>query len=282
MHGSMIITSNGRVYQEIGIPSPPGLVPVIPKYIVCGSGSWGRSGVSMCRVLSRYSPRGLMDAADRAGLGLRIDPLYMARIPYIQEASIMERVTPPSALERVAKKPRGRISMMLVEIVSALRPWGLGITGTIALGIENDRISDIDLIVATWTPSRFMGLFRETTSTFRRRPELAWRRGYYMGVHVSWTGVPPIPAGHCRPLKNYWNVDTPRRRARIEVYVEPGQEGALLYPPCVEAEGLYLVSYQYNHGYTLYRGGRLMVEGVIGEYTVYTGVGEAPTGPSPL
>ena len=274
MHGSMIITSSGGVYQEIGIPRPPGLIPVIPKYRICRRSPWRRPGASLCRVIKTYGPKGLAEAIDTIGARQYHDPLYGASMPYIREANVIARIGPIEALEMVVRKPRGRVSQAAVELAYAFKGWTLGLTGTTAIGAENNEISDVDLIVATQRPSRFLHEFTATVKPYTRDPSLSWRRGYYDGVHVSWVAAPREPAIHCPPLASYWRIDTPRRRVEAWVTVEPGQEGALLYPPCVEAGDVYIVSYEYNHGYRLYRGGRIKVRGIAGSSTIYIGVRE--------
>ncbi len=274
MHGSMILTRDA-LYQEIGIPRPPGLIPVIPKYRICRDSPWRLRGSSLCRIIASYGPQGLSRAIERLGARQYVDPLYGAPIPYIHDHDVVERVDPLTALERVASKPRGRISQIAVKLAYTFRGWRIGLTGTTAVAAENDEISDIDMIIVTWRPSGFLEEFTSTVKPYTRNPALSWRRGYYNGVHTSWVAVPPDPAGHCPPLSNYWSIDTPHKLVSIEVRVDPGQEEALLYPPCVQAGDIYVISYEYNDGIILYRGGRIRVRGVAGEYTVYTGVREA-------
>jgi len=143
---------------------------------------------------------------------------------------------------------------------------------------------DIDLIIYDSEAAVSMvEIFRKTTipySTVVRRTgtiivdsglDLSWRRGYYNGVHISWTGVPVTVAGHCDIV--YWNLLPPQNYKYIEVYIEPMQETALLYPPCVySSEGYYIISYEYNIGYLLYQGGMFAITSYITDNIIYLGV----------
>ncbi len=263
------------VAYQIGLPSPPGLIPAIPKYVISRKGPWGRGRVRFRRILRKYTRQGIDEAVASAGLTPRIDYLYNTPMPYIEEPSILYRIDPLTALEEIVSHPRGRVSHTLLHFLgeASTSAEAVGVTGTLALAIENDYISDIDLIIVTIEPSRFMTKFMEQV---KPHPTLPWRRGYYRGVHVSWTGVNPYGTLHCPPLSSYWRIQTPVERGHWRVYVEPGQEAALLYPPCVESsDGRFIVSYEYNMGYTLYRGGYLLVDGVASSNVIYTGVGPA-------
>ena len=258
---------------QIGIPSPPGLIPVIPKYVISREGPWGRGRIRFHRILRKYTRQDIDEATANAGLTPRVDPLYNTTIPYIEEPMIFYKIDPLTALDKLISRPRSRVSYTLLHLLRELstRAEAIGVTGTLALAIENDSISDIDLIVVTLEPSKFMDRF---TGQVKPHHTLPWRRGYYKGVHVSWTGVNPYGTLHCPPLSSYWRIQTPIVEGRWVVHVEPGQEGALLYPPCVESsDGRFIVSYEYNMGYKLYRGGRLVIGGVAAPNVIYTGVG---------
>jgi hypothetical protein len=83
----------------------------------------------------------------------------------------------------------------------------------------------------------------------------------------------------CKPLKSYFNVDSPVKPVEVTMYVERGQPSALAYPPCVvSSDGIYIVSFEYNVGALLYEGGVLGLEVwlVRAAGTVYLATREMP------
>ena len=281
------------MHQVLGLPAPPDFALVIPKYKPCNRGPWKLAGISYCRVIGRYDAVELRKASERAGLRVFADPQYHASMPLIGWHEVLATCSPRESLKAIVSSPSSSLGVMLVDILNKLKELGvsfryLGVTGTLALGMEIEGLSDIDLVVYGAKAALAMleafpliggtGV-RARIEWVKLRPSwsLGWRRRIIEGVQVSWIGAPEHIGEHCKPLRNWRHIAPPHHIGTILLTVPPGQEGALLYPPCVKSEeGLHIVSYEYNAALHLYRGGRLRVRGLISEDSVYLGTIEEP------
>ncbi|WP_048812709.1 hypothetical protein [Acidilobus saccharovorans] len=297
-HGSAIITRGLLFGVEIGLQSPPGFIPIIPKYVPCDHGKWGRPGAKLCRVIESYGPGGVAKAFEGAGLKLLYDPAYSSYMPYIPMSGVLVYISPKEALRRALSGG----SPLVVELARAAHALSravgsadsLGLTGSFAMEIEQS-FSDIDFVVygayeaaaafEFFTKSLREGECKEDFGGVRLRGFacLEWRRGLLDGVNVpiSWVGVPEGPASACRPLSEYNHIEPPARSYANVLTIQPYQESALLYPPCVSTEeGVTIVSFEYNLGGYLYMGGEVFVDGLATSdgKVVYVGTRERPGG----
>ena len=299
-HGSVVALRDWTLGVEVGLPSPPGVIPVMPKYVPCRGGPWASAGASFCRIISVYGPRGLSESLERLGLRQTYDPAYGAPMPYVSQEQVVAYVSPRGALARVLRggSPLGPSLARVVEAVA--REVGgsdlVGLTGSIAMGVEQP-FSDIDLVIYGGEGSeRAFDLFvRRAEPVAPTRGEeqnyggvvvraafpAQWRRGLLKdlaGVPVSWVGVPMDVASHCGPLRSRQGLGPHKVPVSgLVLTVQPGQEGALLYPPCVRAEeGVHLVSYEFNLGAALYLGGVFRVDGISFGGTLVLGARELP------
>ncbi|MEB3851463.1 MAG: hypothetical protein LRS49_02625 [Desulfurococcales archaeon] len=269
----------------------------MPKYVACSDrkAPWALGAAGrMCRILDAYSASSLRVAARRGGVEAINDPLYGAPQPLLRFDSILCIAEPRRALERAVAQAGDALEYALAEVVGMLGPRvrpHLGLTGTLALGMHRAGVSDVDLVVYGDRASERMleefsslrgeppGPPRRVVGGVRIAPptDLSWRRAGVGGISVSWIGAPSRPASHCPPLREWRHLRPPRGRAHIETSVEPGQPGALLYPPCVRTvEGLFIVSYEYNLALHMYVGGRMRVEGLRAGEAVILGSAEHP------
>ncbi len=286
-HGSIVYGHDGWISFTIGIPAPRGYITAVPKYKPCNDEAWRRPSGRYCRVLRTYGPQGIGEVMAYARLVY--DPVYNTLMPYMLAEKILIVRNPWEALYEAISTGSWP---PLIEVLDRLREAGFsivdfGVTGSTAAGIQVPGLSDVDLVYKG-RPSQLLGAWpyivdQVYDSTTRNLAgvmvdpgvHLGWRRGFVNGVHVSWVGV----ERPCRYMAEYESIDTPRSRFKGILRVEPGQETALVYPPCVETvEGFVVVSYEYNLGALLYNGGRLWVEGVMGERTIYVGSREEPGG----
>jgi len=284
-HGS-IIYYNDLILQVLGLPSPPGLLPVMPKYRACRARSpWRRPSGPYCRIAREYGPGGLEDTLTLSGLQERYDPLYKSPMPYIPLMQVQAAITPGEAMReftmRLSAAPKN-VERAAEYIYHVIGTRGLGLTGSLAAGIPHAR-SDIDLVALdNRTAQRLYEVFASLSQGPRRDSfsgvtvwppvDLSWRRTRIYGVRITWIGA----GEKCRALRSYYDVDPPVRRWEGVLRVEPGQDSALAYPPCVRAGDYWLVSYEYNLGGVLYEGGKIRVSGVAGDKVVYVGVRESP------
>jgi hypothetical protein len=277
VHGSIVFSRDSSIFQAVGIPSPPGFIPVIPKYTPCRGGLWRRPGGSYCRVLRSYGPRGVSEALERSGFRERFDALYNSAIPYVAEDDVLLVIEPREALEALAASGRFHEYVGIIERIgraSSISVKELGVTGSVAAGIPVPGTSDIDLVVygaenAVKMLNYYLGsqptsgasITRTSHGGLESTPiDLAWRRMTVESVHVSWVGVGLGREG-CKPLRSYWSMDPPNTYpVKLDLRIDPFQETALIYPPCARSrEGPYLVSFEYNVGLLLYMGGRVVV-----------------------
>lgn len=296
-HGTMIYTVDGLVGQVIGIPSPQGLIPVIPKYVSCSGGEWLRPGGRFCRVIPHYGPEGLELGIRGSGLIERFDPQYGSPMPYVSEYSVLLRTPPREALARVLRGPAGPLHEKAVLVAELLGSCGislgdLGLTGSVAAGIQREGVSDLDFVVygspaAVSMAECFSSIAGAGAGGFRGEfggvtvdppVNTSWRKGIVGGQRVTWVGVRTGP-GECPPLSSYEKLSPPLEPVEARLRVPEGQGGALTYPPCVESsEGVYLISYEYNLAAVLYKGGRLEVSGTISAdgRAIYVGLRARP------
>ncbi len=280
-HGSIITLRDGMMGVEVGLPAPPGYVPIIPKYVPCDRGPWSRRSLRFCRVIERYGPAGVSEAFTRSGLVLTYDPSYGTLMPYVRLEEALEYVSPREALQRRALSGKGSLSHVLSNAISFMGSLvgsfeTIGLTGSYAMELEAD-FSDVDLVVYGGEGARlaYEG-FRSRASPVDCRmdfgglslvgwPCLPWRRGAVevVPVPVSWVGAPiGGPAAHCPPLIG-GIAAYGLSQAQGVLTVPPGQETSLLYPPCVRTEeGVYIISFEYNVGGPLYEGGEVKVHGL--------------------
>lgn len=301
-HGAIIYTRGGEILQAIGIPAPEGFIVAIPKYAPCSrlDTPWSRASGRYCRIIREYGPRGVREAwekfsAEQGQARLEAyDGVYAASMPYVRLCDAIEIINPRRALAEALASGQEAVVQATVLILSGagVSVEDAGLTGSYAAGIASPKISDVDLIVyGPQSALRMHDYFKSLKPAEGRRSsfggvrvqpplETLWRRARVSeDLVASWVGVPERVAGHCPPLRGYPNIDPPSGRiVKLRVKVEPGQEAALLYPPCVEAGGVYLVSFEYNLGEILYEGGILEVEAVesISGGTVYLGLREVP------
>ncbi|MEB2836634.1 MAG: hypothetical protein GSR80_001805 [Desulfurococcales archaeon] len=247
-------------------------------------------------MLRQYEAGEIINAAERVGAKAFEDPLYGASIPVISREELVLTCDPIESMKYIISRPTGQLEFMLVHIASLLGAAGvgigaLGVTGTLAMGVHVEGISDIDLVV--YGPRASLEVYEAFASIGEEPPgarrgivngvkvhpplSLAWRRRVVDGTHVSWTGAPEAAASHCAPLREWRRLEPPRGRARLALRVPGGQVGALLYPPCVESEeGVHIVSFEYNLGALLYEGGLMEVEGLASEEAILLGTREYP------
>lgn len=278
-HGSLVVDRNWALYVELGLPAPQGFIPVLPKYVPCNRGPWGRPGGKYCRLIESYGPEGVSKALAKASISLRWDPLYHTNMPYLTNNDIVYYVSPREALERLIYKG-STLSHKLLSFLDELRSYGIptsdiGITGSYGLTIAQE-FSDIDLVIYGDSSLRAMKFFVDRATAVECKddfgglkvigtPCLAWRRGLvkaeHQGVVASWVGVPNYVAGHCPRLHE--GIEGPPLRFNATIDVPGGELSALLYPPCVRlSDGSYLLSFEYNLAYIMYVGGKFEIEGL--------------------
>jgi hypothetical protein len=294
-HGSYVITRDGLVGVVIGIPRPPELLPIIPKYVICRESLWARGGSGFCRILEMYGPRGVSDTLARIGFKEYHDGIYNSPMPYVRMSDVVEVTRPRDALANVTSRPSNELHYELLEVLGLLTESGVelsnvGLTGSLAIGIENVRVSDIDLVVyGSGSAEIAYQVFRGLGGSFTHLGEfgglkvkpgvsIGWRRARFKRYIVGWVGVPGV-GELCEPIRSYFSVQSPTTPVDLVVVIERAQAQALTYPPCVMSrDGVYVVSFEYNVGALLYEGGVFRIRGLAdrGAGVVYLATREMP------
>jgi hypothetical protein len=287
-HDSTIITKDLLVAVEIGIKSPEGLIPVIPKYVSCRESKWKRKKLSFCRIISEYGPYGISDAIKSSKIKMLYDPIYRIKMPYIKKEDIMIYNNPKDVFtENFIYSYKYIESLPLFDLIKDLDIKQIGITGSYSLGMQYGE-SDIDLVIyGEKNVELIYNKFINNTNIIECKNSFGgviiddlcvpWRRGTYRGMAYSWTGVPNEIASHCDPIKDYNKIIIPDKVENLNVYIPNGQINGLLYPPCVrDSNGRYIISFEFNAGYLLYNGGHLSISGLSNEKSIIIGTREFP------
>jgi predicted nucleotidyltransferase len=290
-HNSTIITKSLVVGVEIGIPSPEGYIPVIPKYVSCKNSAWKKGTISFCRILSEYGPNGILNAMRESGMKLTYDPIYRAHMVYISLDDIIEYNNPKKLFEKYIfheyKNIDPIVYRILEEILDDIDIKYVGLTGSYSLGMQNN-FSDIDIVIyKEKNAENILKSFLSKTQIIECKnnfggvlvegPCLSWRRGRIFNKELSWTGIPSEISGNCPLLRDYRKIRIPTYINTITIKVDEGQPSALVYPPCVKDEnGRYIVSFEYNTAYLLYTGGNLIVSGLYNGGSLFIGTREYP------
>ncbi len=306
-YGSMVFTRDLVVVQVLGLPSPEGYRIVMPKYLYSSGGSlWSLHGIiPLKRIIRGYGPLGLEQAIKKSKIKLKYDYFYNTRVPIIGLEDVFLAVEPRLALRNLVYSPRSPAEVEAARLICDFaRIIGvplevLGVTGSFSMGYYHSG-SDIDIVV--YSPmhiEKIYDYFKSNRRIYREssilerdflggvkvepRITLSWRRGFYRlngrEIGITWIGAPYKPALHCKPVRSRKIEYSPSgKRVSRRLFIPSGQIGALLYPPCVETSEGTLVSFEYNVGDLLFRGGWFLVEGIesVDGSVIYIGTVEAP------
>lgn len=295
----MVVDDNGVIHVVVGNEHPLDTLHVYPKYeptlektLWCNRITCYRRIPSYYEVLHIYSK-------SKKLVREYYDPKYGTSIIGLKTTSIRKVFHAWERLKKIITSPKSYLETVLVELVDDLRGIGiptisLGVTGSILIGIHNDRVSDIDLVVygeaealravealeAVLEPlsgkylhewvenhSRAYSLPRELVEKYYA----VWRRGLYKGRVTSIIYVNPQVR-----IDNYYSeIHYYLGPARLIVNVEPYQVSSLFYPSRARArvvevehgkrvnDDIIIISYESLYSKPLFQGGRMIVEGAL-------------------
>jgi len=294
-YGTLMVLRGGIVAQALGMAVHEYCI-VMPKYVECVRETpWiAPWGARLCRVIRGYGPLGLGAAVRASGVKTRFSPYHGAQVPVAHPWDVELYMAPPIALKEAVR--RGELDV--VEVLYSLLDLGvsiteLGLTGSRALSYSH-ALSDVDLVVygpnaeVMYEVFKSMGKVWDPAGksdlggvTIEPRADLSWRRRVIgpRRTRATWIGAPVRPLEHCPPLRRQeTGPDPPAKPVRTLTRIEPGQLGALMYPPCVKtSEGEWVVSYEYNVAGVLYKGGRLEISGLASDGDIiFLGLREYP------
>ncbi len=287
-YGEVIITRNLVVGQALGLPTVEGYCIFMPKYVECEDEStpWRLNKIKLCRIIRGYGPRGVQEAVRKSGIDKIYEPRYGGMVPVVSFNDIIRRISPREAAKILLQSSINydpSIPLILSEMLRKLEisTSSIGITGSYAGGY-NHQNSDIDIIIyGEENILKIYNKFRELYGVsehprfvFQKKllggvtvyPKvlLSWRRGIVrccgLERHVTWVGVDNLLS---EKLFRQIRYCIPNSKVKRRLIIEPGQIQALSYPPWVYADnGTLIVSYEYNVGELLFKGGVIEVEGL--------------------
>ncbi len=148
----MVISRDGVVYVVVGNSHPPGFIYAYPKYRPVNHRTpWCNRVTCYERIPLYYEvfhvyhrSTGLVDEYH--------DPKYSSRIIGLKTSRVDKILYARDRLREIISSPKSTLETILVDLVDEIRGAGihvdnLGVTGSILLGVQNDEISDIDLVV---------------------------------------------------------------------------------------------------------------------------------------
>ncbi len=305
-YGELMLTKDLVLVESLGLPFLDDYCIVMPKYVYHSSGGpWFHrySKLKFRRIIHGYGPEGLRRAIELSGIRKINDIFYNYNIPIINYNDIILYINPHNALLDIVNSPKtpyevyAALAIGRVASAANIRLSEIGLTGSYA-GRYYHENSDIDIVVYGYGVEKLYNIFykinniipytvgKEFLGGIVVTPSinLSWRRGQVRingrTIGITWIGAPEEPGSHCPPIRDYLNIDRPRGMgAEIVVEIEGGQVEALLYPPCpVGRNGIRIVSFEYNLGGILYKGGIFRVRGTLSESgrTIYLGLREYP------
>ncbi len=276
---------------------------------------WFKNGRYYRRIVEKYDPL----IVHKASQTKQFIPYYGGEIPVIPVSSVARIYNPLERIDEIITHPQDILEEKALDLIedimySSRIHGGIGLTGSILIGIHNPQISDIDLVVYGWRNSinvieaveegatnlkpfrnyRLKAwLERNAAATGLTVKQVAkyyrvWRRGVYRGKEYSIIYNDGIPQG--------FNGEDPwisRGIIRVEGILCGGLDG-LNYPSrvCIEnyrvLEGyvdspiVEIISFEALYIPLFYEGGKAIVEGLLqynnvrDVYRIMVGVVEYP------
>ncbi len=242
----VIITKSSTVAVVYGNTHPPGRVIAYPKYVAANrKTAWCRSRSLCFSRLPPYSSRYILEAED---VEYVYDNFYQTILPTISIFAISEINRPTQGFDKLLHNPSGNsLVETMFSFLDKLREnmdlpvTRIGITGSLLLGMHNEEISDIDIVVYGSSYIReVLEVIKENkllvpfnikytnrfVSRCNDRDSIIeyWRRGIYKNKTVSLLGAPIECSSNIRFF--YTNI------ALVDaiIDVEEGQETLLLTP----------------------------------------------------
>lgn len=300
--------SAGRIYIVVGNVHPPGAVVAYLKYVPTNLPTpWCRGRTCYERVVRRYGVDGVLGAI--SGLQEELyDPTLGVTMPVVRLGEVSAVYRPRERLEEVLARPRDPaeldtvVAFERIRSCSGVHPGSVGVDGSIAVGIHNPSISDVDLVVygcreAVEVAETVQGSFDRLPPEVEARRLAGMAEIYRLPPEVLRAISPPYKRLYMRdrgrevnvmfasvePGRYGERVMVPVALVEAELTVDPGDCGSLFYPGAARVGrvldlrilGLLrresvgssrvsrIVTYESIYSYALYRGGELRVRGVL-------------------
>ncbi|MEM1623276.1 MAG: hypothetical protein QW543_03975 [Sulfolobales archaeon] len=301
--------SSGRIYVTVGNNHPPGAVIAYLKYVPTHRRTyWCRGLQCYERVVKRYGVDHVLSVA-REYQEEVFDPSLGVTVPVVRLWSIVSVYRPRERLQEVLRNPRDSVEADAIIAYERLRecsgvhPGSIGVDGSIAIGIQNPKVSDVDLVVygcreALEVVESIQGSFESVPTEVEASRLVKMSEVYRLPLEVVKAISAPYKRLYLRERKREVNLlfsdDTWRRYGEsvlvpvalveAKVLVEPHDCRSLFYPGVARVDRVLdlrvlgslrgsstslhnevsrIVTYESIYSYPLYRGGEIRVRGVL-------------------
>ncbi|MEM1707102.1 MAG: hypothetical protein QXZ37_03155 [Sulfolobales archaeon] len=301
--------SSGRIYITVGNTHPPGAVIAYLKYVPTPRRTyWCRGFQCYERVVKKYGVDYVLSVA-REHQEEVYDPSLGVTVPIVRLWSIASVYRPRERLQEVLKNPRDSVEADAVIAYEKLRECSgvhsgsIGVDGSIAVGIQNPKISDVDLVVygcreALDVVESIQGSFEAVPTEVEAERLTKMSEIYRLPLEVVRAISAPYKRLYLRERKREVNLlfsdDSWRRYGEsvlvpvalveAEVLVESRECRSLFYPGVARVDRVLdlrvlwslrestvdlrnevtkIVTYESIYSYPLYMGGEIRVRGVL-------------------
>ena len=148
----IVITKNGTIAVVYGNTHPPGRVIAYPKYVATSKRtSWCRSKNLCFSRLPPYAPHSFLKVED---IEYIYDNFYQTTLPTVSLFVVSEIRRSQQGFAKLLRSPPGdSLTEAMFSFLDKLREnirlpsTIIGITGSILLGMQNEDVSDIDIVI---------------------------------------------------------------------------------------------------------------------------------------
>jgi len=300
---------SGRIYVTVGNVHPPGAVIAYLKYVPTHRRTyWCRGSKCYERVLKKYGADFVLSVA-RDYQEEIYDPSIGVTVPVVRFRNIASVYRPRERLQEVLRNARDSVEVDAViayerlRACSSVNSGSIGVDGSVAVGIQNPQISDVDLVVYGCRGS--LDVVESVHSSFETVPKeveaerlVKMSETYRLPLEVVRAISAPYKRLYMRERKREVNllfsddrcgrygesVLIPTALVEAEVLVESFDCHSLFYPGIARVSRVLdlrilgslressistysgvskIVTYESIYSYPLYRGGEIRVRGVL-------------------
>lgn len=301
--------TGGRIYVVVGNAHPPGAVVSYLKYVPTPSTTpWCRGSRCYERVIRRYGVDSVLGAA-RGRQEEVYDPTLGVTVPVVRLGDISTVYRPRERFREVLRRPKDTVEVDAIMAYERIRestgvhPDRVGVDGSVAVGIQNPLISDVDLVVygckeAVDVAETAGGSFDRLPSEVEAERAVKMSETYGIPLEVVLAISPPYKRLYMRSRRREVNIMisddrcgrygervlVPTAIIEAELVVEPHDCRSLFYPGEATVERVTdlkvigslrgglpgypsgvsrIITYESVYSYPLYRGGEVRVRGVL-------------------
>ncbi|MCX8185092.1 MAG: hypothetical protein RMI56_03410 [Sulfolobales archaeon] len=246
---------DGRIYVVVGNTHPPNSVIAYVKYVPTERSTlWCRGSVCYERVIRRYGVDSVLSAAKKLQEEA-YEPSLGVSVPVVKLNNVATVYRPRERFEEILRRSDDRVELDVLIAFDRVREssrvpsWRVGVGGSIAIGIHNPLVSDVDLVV--YGCREALDVVESTLNSFDRVPDdveaarlAGMSRTYRLPIHVLRSISAPYKRLYMRDRRREVNLmfssDTPGRHgesvlvpvalAEADVVVNSADCRSLFYP----------------------------------------------------